>query len=92
MIERSANSPRQRKDLRFRCTSCGSPLTDSVVMSRDALAVQPWRHRVSYAISARRAWLPNRGSDLSSQSRVKDDVVDPAARLPEPELMRRLLE
>jgi len=32
------------KDLRFRCTKCGSRLTDSVVMARDALAVQPWRH------------------------------------------------
>ena len=31
------------KDLRFHCTKCGSRLTDHVVMSRDALAVQPWR-------------------------------------------------
>jgi hypothetical protein len=31
------------KDLKFRCTKCGSRLTDHVVMSRDALAVQPWR-------------------------------------------------
>jgi hypothetical protein len=31
------------KDLKFRCTKCGSSLTDHVVMSRDALAVQPWR-------------------------------------------------
>jgi hypothetical protein len=31
------------KDLPFRCTACGSRRTDSVVMSRDALAVQPWR-------------------------------------------------
>jgi hypothetical protein len=30
------------KDLHFRCTSCNSALTDFVVMSRDALAVQPW--------------------------------------------------
>ena len=29
------------KDLRFRCTKCGSRLTDSVVMARDALGVQP---------------------------------------------------
>jgi hypothetical protein len=31
------------KDLKFRCAKCGSRLTDAVVMSRDALAVQPWR-------------------------------------------------
>jgi hypothetical protein len=31
------------KDLSFRCTSCSSALTDFVVMSRDALGVQPWR-------------------------------------------------
>ena len=31
------------KDLKFRCTKCGSSLTDSVVMARDALRVQPWR-------------------------------------------------
>jgi hypothetical protein len=30
------------KDLRFRCTRCGSRLTDSVVMARDAMQVQPW--------------------------------------------------
>jgi hypothetical protein len=29
------------KDLRFRCTSRGSRLTDRVVMARDALRVQP---------------------------------------------------
>ena len=29
------------KDLRFRCTKCGSRLTDSVVMAKDALQVQP---------------------------------------------------
>jgi hypothetical protein len=29
--------------LRFRCTNCGSSITDSVVMARDALGVQPWR-------------------------------------------------
>jgi hypothetical protein len=31
------------KDLKFRCTSCSSALTDFVIMSRDALGVQPWR-------------------------------------------------
>jgi hypothetical protein len=31
------------KDLKFRCTKCHSALTDAVVMSRDALAVQPWK-------------------------------------------------
>jgi len=31
------------KDLKFRCTSCSSALTDFVIMARDALAVQPWR-------------------------------------------------
>jgi hypothetical protein len=31
------------KDLRFRCTKCGSRLTDSVVMAKGALGVQPWR-------------------------------------------------
>jgi hypothetical protein len=32
------------KDLKFRCTKCGSRRTDFVVMSRDAARVQPWRH------------------------------------------------
>jgi hypothetical protein len=32
------------KDLHFRCTKCGSAVTDSVGMARSALAVQPWRH------------------------------------------------
>jgi hypothetical protein len=36
------------KDLRFRCTKCGSRLTDHVVMSRDALSVQPWRIFIHY--------------------------------------------
>jgi hypothetical protein len=32
------------KDLRFRCTRCGSSrFTDSVVMAKDALHVRPWR-------------------------------------------------
>jgi hypothetical protein len=31
------------KDLKFRCAKCGSRLTDSVVMAKDALGVQPWR-------------------------------------------------
>ena len=31
------------KDLKFRCAKCGSRRTDFVVVSRDALAVQPWR-------------------------------------------------
>ena len=31
------------KDLKFRCTKCGSRRTDFVVMSRDAIRVQPWR-------------------------------------------------
>jgi hypothetical protein len=39
----SGRGDRPLKDLQFRCTSCGSRRTDSVVMSRDALAVQPWR-------------------------------------------------
>jgi hypothetical protein len=30
--------------LRLRCTKCGSRLTDNVVMAKDALGVQPWRH------------------------------------------------
>jgi Zn finger protein HypA/HybF involved in hydrogenase expression len=30
------------KDLRFRCTACGSRRTDQVVMARDALRVAPW--------------------------------------------------
>src|SRR4029079_19193604 len=29
------------KDLKFRCAKCGSRRTDAVMMSRDALAVQP---------------------------------------------------
>jgi len=32
------------KDLRFRCTKCGSSLTHHVTMAKDALGVQPWRH------------------------------------------------
>jgi hypothetical protein len=31
------------KDLKFRCAKCGSRLTDSVVMAKAALGVQPWR-------------------------------------------------
>jgi hypothetical protein len=31
------------KDLKFRCAKCGSRRTDFVVMSRDAMGVQPWR-------------------------------------------------
>jgi hypothetical protein len=31
------------KDLKFRCAKCGSRRTNAVMMSRDALAVQPWR-------------------------------------------------
>jgi hypothetical protein len=31
------------KDLKFRCTKCGSRLTDHVVMAKDALRVQPWK-------------------------------------------------
>ena len=31
------------KDLKFRCTSCSSALTDFVVMSRNAIRVQPWK-------------------------------------------------
>ena len=31
------------KDLRFRCTKCGSKLTDHVVMAKDALRVHPWK-------------------------------------------------
>jgi hypothetical protein len=31
------------KDLKFRCAKCGSRMTDSVMMSGDALRVQPWR-------------------------------------------------
>jgi hypothetical protein len=35
------------KDLRSRCTKCGSRLTDSVVTAKDALGVQPWRAEAS---------------------------------------------
>jgi len=31
------------KDLKFRYAKCGSRRTDFVVMSRDALGVQPWK-------------------------------------------------
>jgi hypothetical protein len=31
------------KNMKFRCTKCGSSLTDAVVMARDALAVQARR-------------------------------------------------
>jgi hypothetical protein len=30
-------------DLKFRCTKCGSRLTDHVTMAKGALRVQPWR-------------------------------------------------
>ena len=33
------------KDLKFRCTECGSSRTDHVVTSRDALRVQPTYQR-----------------------------------------------
>jgi hypothetical protein len=36
------------KDLKFRCAKCGSSLTDHVVMSRDALSVQPWRTELGH--------------------------------------------
>jgi hypothetical protein len=39
------------KDLRFRCTSCGSRLTDFVVTSRDAQRVRPWRAEDSESTS-----------------------------------------
>ena len=31
------------KDLKFRCTRCGSRLTDCVVTSRNSQRVRPWR-------------------------------------------------
>ena len=34
---------RPLKDLKFRCTKCGSSLTDHVTMAKDALRVQPWK-------------------------------------------------
>ena len=33
------------KDMKFRCSRCGSRRTDFVVTSRDAARVQPWRPR-----------------------------------------------
>ncbi len=39
------------KDLRFRCTSCGSSLTDHVTMAKDALRVQPWRHEAGKSLA-----------------------------------------
>ena len=39
---RSRRGWRSRR-LKFRCTNCSSTLTDFVVMSRDALGVQPWK-------------------------------------------------
>jgi hypothetical protein len=39
----SGQGDRPVKDLRFRCTKCGSRLTDSAGMAKDALGVQPWR-------------------------------------------------
>ena len=41
-ISNAGQGDRPLKDLKFKCR-CGSRLTDAVVMSRDALAVQPWR-------------------------------------------------
>lgn len=32
---------RPLKDLKFRCAKCGSHMTDSVMMGKDALRVQP---------------------------------------------------
>jgi hypothetical protein len=31
------------KDLRFRCTECGSRRTDAVMMGKGGIGVQPWR-------------------------------------------------
>ena len=31
------------KDLKFRCTKCGSRRTDFVVMGKGGVGVQPWR-------------------------------------------------
>jgi hypothetical protein len=31
------------KDLRFRCTKCGSRRTSMVVMGKGGIGVQPWR-------------------------------------------------
>jgi hypothetical protein len=52
------------KDLKFRCAKCGSRRTDFVVMSRDALAVQPWRAEgaeTGAATFARAAAMARRG-------------------------------
>jgi hypothetical protein len=49
------------KDLRFRCTHCSSALTDFVVMSRDALAVQPWRPDGAIPASRAAGHLRGRG-------------------------------
>jgi ribosomal protein L44E len=34
---------RPLKDLKFRCTKCGSRMTDAVMMGTGGTGVQPWR-------------------------------------------------
>jgi hypothetical protein len=55
------------KDLKFRCTKCGSSLTDSVMMSRDTLAVQPWKSDDPNATSRAAGHL--RGSSRGGRGR-----------------------
>ena len=43
IIDRGRGDVPLKDLLKFRCAKCGSRMTDSVMMSRDALAVQPWR-------------------------------------------------
>ena len=43
IIDRGRGDVPLKDLLKFRCAKCGSRMTDSVMMSPDALAVQPWR-------------------------------------------------
>ena len=50
------------KDLKFRCTSCGSRRTSVVVTSQDAQRVQPWRADDGYSTSSAAGHLRGRRS------------------------------
>jgi DNA-directed RNA polymerase subunit RPC12/RpoP len=39
----AGRSDEPQKGLKFRCTECGTRITDHVMMAKDALGVQPWR-------------------------------------------------
>jgi hypothetical protein len=42
-IINAGQGDRPLKDPRFRCAKCGSRMTDSVMMGKGSVGVQPWR-------------------------------------------------